>query len=75
MYGGVHFLFRLGQLGGGSEVCRNICVILRLVGEFMKKSIFLSSLFFHQSIVNFQHDIKTRLVLKEGELEVAFYSS
>jgi hypothetical protein len=31
-------------------------------------------LFFHQFFVHFQHGIGTWLLLKEGEIEVVFYS-
>jgi hypothetical protein len=48
-------------------------MILRLGGELVVKSMFLSSLFSHRSVVNFQHGIKAWLLLMEGDNEYVFY--
>ncbi len=61
------------ELEGGSQVCNNVCVIARLGGELVLKSMFLSSLFSHRFVVKFQHGIRAWLLLMEGDIEVVFY--
>jgi hypothetical protein len=65
---------RWSKLGGGLQVCSNIYVSLRLGGKLVVNFYFHHFFFFDWHVVNFQNGIKAWLLLREGKIEVVFFT-